>query len=110
MFLFLVLVVLKNNYTTLCCCLPQDYMNTINKVKQLARVSESILNTFVNLPTTDLCNEFIIGYLMTGIKSDTDALQFCDNMEDLTEHKGVVEILRNGIFLKMISCLITVAT
>ena len=72
-------------------------MKTINKVKQLVRIPESSLNTFVNLPTTDLCNEFIIGCLMMEIKSDTDALQFCDNMEDLAEHKGVIEILRNGI-------------
>ena len=93
-----VLAVLKKNYTRLCQCLPQDYMNTVNKIKQLLRLSDDVLSNLTNLPTADLINENIIVLLMTGIKSDIDALQFCDIMESLMDRKSStdIEILRNG--------------
>ena len=96
----LVLAVVKKNYTRLCQCLPQDYMNTVNKMKQLLRVSDDVLSNLTNLPTADLINESIIVLLMTGIKSDIDALKFCDIMENLMDCKSStdIEILRNGKF------------
>ena len=75
-------------------------MNTINKIKQLLRLSDDVLSNLTNLPTADLINENIIVLLMTGIKSDIDALQFSDIMESLMDNKSStdIEILRNGKF------------
>ena len=75
-------------------------MNTINKIKQLLRLSDDALSNLTNLPTADLINENIIVLLMTTIKSDIDALQFCDIMENLMDNKSStdIEILRNGKF------------
>ena len=75
-------------------------MNTINKIKQLLRLSDDVLSNLTNLPTADLINENIIVLLMTAIKSDIGALQFCDIMESLMDNKSStdIEILRNGKF------------
>ena len=75
-------------------------MNTVNKMKQLLRLSDDVLSNLTNLPTADLINENITVLLMTTIKSDIDALQFCDIMESLTNNTSStdIEILRNGKF------------
>ena len=95
----LVLAVLKKNYTNLCHCLPQNDMQTINKLRQLGFPDE-VLNKFTNLPTTDLFHDKIVGCLMAGIiKSDVQALEFCDVMDNMTDSessKTPIEILRNG--------------
>ena len=96
-----VLAILKKNYTRLCQCLPQDYMKTINKLKQLLRLSDDVLSNLTDLPTADLINENIIVLLMTVIiQSDIDALQICDVMENLIDSKSstIIELLRNGKF------------
>ena len=96
----LVLGVLKKNYTRLCHCLPQDYMMTLNKLKQLLRLSDDVLSELSNLPTANDINVTVISFLMTAIiKSDMDALQFCDVMENIADSrssKAHIEILRNG--------------
>ena len=98
--LHLVLALLKKNYARLCHCLPQDYMMTLLKLKQLLRVSDDILNKFSNLKIVDVINVTIITFLMLAIiKSDMDALQFCnfmDNIVDSKSSKAHIEILRNG--------------
>ena len=95
----LVLAVLKKNYTNLYHCLPQNDMQTINKLRQLGFPDE-VLNKFTNLPTTDLFHDKIVGCLMAGIiKSDVQALEFCDVMDNMTDSessKAPIEILRNG--------------
>ena len=94
-----VLAVLKKNYTNLCHCLPQNYMKTINKLRLLG-CSDDVLSNFTNLPTTELINDAIIGFLMAvTIKSNVQALQFCDVMNKLVDSKSSeshIEILRNG--------------
>ena len=95
-----VLTILKKNYTRLCQCLPQDYMKTINKIKQLLRLSDDVLSNLTNLPTADLINEKIIVLLITVIQSDIEALQICDLLENLIDSKSstIIELLRNGKF------------
>ena len=93
-----VVAVLKKNYARLCCCLPQDYMKTINKLKELVKTSGDLSN-FANLPTANLINERIIGLLMTGIRSDIEALHFCDVIQSLVDSESStadVESFRNG--------------
>ena len=97
--LYLVLAVLKKNYTRLCHCLPQDYMMTLNKLKQLVKLSDDFLSKLTDQPTVDLINQKIIASLVISIKSDTDALQLCDIMENIVDNKSSkshVELLRNG--------------
>ena len=95
----LVLAVLKKNYTNLCHCLPQDYMKTINTLRVLGW-PDNFLSNFTILPTTDLINDIIVGILMAVIiKSDVQALQFCDVMDDIVDSKSSeshIKILRNG--------------
>ena len=96
---FLVAAVLKKNYTRLCHCLPQDYMKTLNKLKQIMRLSDDVLSNLSEQPTADLINENIIGFLMVAIKSDMEALQLCDIMENIVDGElstTYIEILRNG--------------
>ena len=91
---------LKKNYTMLCCTLPQEFKQTIFKMKQLLRGHDDVLNKLTDLPTVDLINEKIIEILMLLIKSDTDAINFCDVMENLVNSESstaTIEALRNGM-------------
>ena len=75
-------------------------MKTLNKLKQLLRLPDGVLSELTNLPTVNVINEAIISLLMTAIiKSDMDALEFCDIMENIVDSKSSKkqnEILRNG--------------
>ena len=95
MFCASVLAVLKKNYTSLCHCLPRDYMRTINRMKELMGISYDLSN-LPDLPVADLINEKIIALLMTAIQSDIHAIQFCDLVESLVNNKTDIEALRNG--------------
>ena len=74
-------------------------MKTINKLRLLG-CSDDSLSTITNLPTTYLINDTIVGILMLAtIKTDVQALQFCDVMNDMVDSKSSeshIEILRNG--------------
>ena len=80
-------------------------MKTINKIKQLLRLSDEVLSNLTNLPTADLINENIIVFLMTAIQSDIEALQICDLLENLIDSKSstIIELLRNGKFAATIA-------
>ena len=97
---FIVLAVLKKNYTKLCHCLPQDYMKTFSKINKLLGPSDDLLNPLTVLPTADLINEAIIGTIMVmSVRSDRDALQFCDILEKLVDTQSSlihIRSVRNG--------------
>ena len=80
-------------------------MKTINKIKQLLRLSDDVLSNLTNLPTADLINEKIIVFLMTCIKLDKGALEFCDVMEILIDDISSTdtELLRKGKFAATIA-------
>ena len=64
--------------------------------------SDELLNSLTDLSSGGFVNEKIIGALMTGVKSDTDALHFCDTVEKLADNNSLTihfEILRNGTFI-----------
>ena len=74
-------------------------MMTLNKLKQTVTLSDNFLRKLISLPTVNAINEAITGLLMTAIKSDMGALQFCDIMENIVDNKSSktqVELLRNG--------------
>ena len=98
-FTFVVLTILKKNYTRLCHCLPKDYKKTVNIIREVQRLPDDALNYVTNLPSVDLINEAIIVTLIIGINADVGSLQFCDIMETLadSEHsKTAIRALRNG--------------
>ena len=81
-------------------------MKTIDKVKNLvtARTSDDQLSKMTSLPTPDLINENIIMNLMIAIRSDVNALRFCDVMENLVDNRSAavhIEMLRNGNFIQL---------
>ena len=96
----LVLPVLKKNYARLCHCLPQDYVKTVHKLKQLIpEVSADYLAWLRTLPSTDLINEAIIGNVMCAIRADYGVFEFCDVIENLCDEvtsRNLIGALRNG--------------
>ena len=96
---YLVLAVLKKNYTRLCHCLPQDYMKTIDKLRQRLTPSDNELSKLTDLPSADVVNEKVIASLITALQSDMAGLQFCDILEYLIDSESsltAIEALRNG--------------
>lgn len=103
-FTYVVLAVLKKNYTKLCQCLPHDYTSTINKMKQLIRIPKEVLSYWDKMPAADIVNEAIIYYMLIGIKSDKEALIFCKLMAKLTDNSAV-KAVRNGKSLLATICM-----
>ena len=99
---FLVLAILKKNYTRLCHCLPQDYMNTMNILKELVRPSDDQVRKWMDIAAANFFNETAVGMIISVIKSDAHALYFCDIMEKLCDSKSskmYIETLRKGNFI-----------
>ena len=97
----LVLTVLKKNYTRLWQCLPQDYMKTINMIRQLRvfnSTDDDSLSKITQLRSLDAINQHIIANMMLMIPTDEVAKEFCNVMEMLVDNnsKKYVETLRNG--------------
>ena len=97
---FIVLAVLKKNYTKLWQCLPLDYMKTITTIHQLGvlHTTDDVLRRLTDQRTPDAINEHIIANLMLLIEVDEVAKEFCNVMEILVDSnsKVHVDILRNG--------------
>ena len=97
---FIVLSVVKKNYTRLCECLPQDHMKNIDNLKKLLELSDDLLSTLASISTFGVANDGIIFVLMVKLlKTDEAALQVCDIMEKLIDSepsKRVVDTFRNG--------------
>ena len=101
--LLIVLSVLKKNYTRLCRCLPQDYVKTVDKLRQLIPVLPAdYLDLLRTVPSIEGINEVIVGSVMTNIiREDDDVLQYCDIMEMLccdTASKSRIQIIRKGMY------------
>jgi len=96
----LVLPVLKRNYARLCNSLPQDYMKTVDKLKQLMPgLPADYLDRLRTYPSTELINEAIISNAMCAIKADGDVFEFCSLMEKLCDDitsSNFIKALRNG--------------
>ena len=71
-------------------------MKTIYKIKELLLLPVNFLSNLIYRSKANRINEEIIAMLMITIKSDVDALRFCDIMENLIDSNSDIEILRNG--------------
>ena len=77
-------------------------MQNINKMKQLLNPSDKLVSSLMTMSSADVANEALIGILMQRIKSDEEALEFCDIMESLVDKwqsKRTIESLRNGNYI-----------
>ncbi|XP_065894140.1 uncharacterized protein [Dysidea avara] len=96
-----VLPVLKKNYTRLCHCLPQDYVKTVDKLKQLIPgLPADDLNQLRTLPSIELINQTIMGIVLCIIVADDDVFVFCDTVENLCDEstsKNFIEAFRNEL-------------
>ena len=97
----LVLSVLKKNYTRLWQCLPQDYVKTVHKLKQLIPgIASNYLDLLRLFPSIEMINETIVGNVICLTMEDGNVFLFCDIMETLCEETApknqVIEAFRNG--------------
>ena len=105
----IVLDILKKNYVKLCECLPQDYMKTIDKMKQLQGVPYDDLQSLRKAMTPRIANEGILCVLIRQIKSDIDILKFCDCMNQLVDNTASgqsISTLRNGMSILLLLLLL----
>ena len=96
-FYFTVVAVFKKNYTRLCNCLPRDHMKTVDKIKQQFNCDDDFLDSIRNK-----ANEMMICFLISRMKSDYDAMNFCNYMEILVDDeasKRVVGDVNDGTYI-----------
>ena len=87
-------------------------MKTINKLKELLRPSDEYVQKWIDIAAANFFNETAVGMLMTTIKRDAYALNFCDMMEKLCDNESSrmhIKMFRKGNFIKIISYAIVCA-
>ena len=82
-------------------------MTTIKKVKNVMKMRDESMDNLAIVPSANLVNEKIIVALMVEIKSDKQALTFCDLMKILVTNKSSITDIRNG--MKLINILVTLS-
>ena len=93
---------LKKNYTKLCYCLPQNYIEAIRKFKEVCKLPDShyyILTEASNLMNGNTRKEAIIVLIIMEMKCDAHALIVCDYVEKIADNensKSVVKTIRHG--------------
>ena len=94
-----VLPILKRYYAQLCHCLPQNYLKTIDNLKQLYPGADDRLDLLETLPSIKLINETIVGIVLVSVMENANVFVFCDVMEKLCKEvsKNLIEALRNGL-------------
>lgn len=85
-FHYSVFAVLRANFTKLCHCLPQDYMETIGRIKRNAIVREDLVHQLKTLPTSELVNCHILALMVLPIKKEIHLVGFCDWVKDLVDN------------------------
>ena len=96
---YIVLDVLKRNYTKLYKNLPNDYKKTISTIPQYL-IGASLKGLLqLKFEHIDEMNAAIICRLLLYIMKDEDVLKICDVLDCLNDDvssKQVIEVFRNG--------------
>ena len=75
-------------------------MKTIERMKRLLGIPETLLDELTTMSTIEIINETIVSsQIITKIKCDADSLVFCDTMEKLvncTASRNFLKMLRHG--------------
>ena len=96
------LAVLRNNFTKLCHCLPDDYKQTISRIRRTATVQEGLMYQLALLPTAELANCTILAAMIRPLKREIFLVGFCDSVKrlvDSAESMEFIDNLRKGIIL-----------
>ena len=97
---FTVLPILMNNFTRLYQCLPQDYVKTVNIMKQqLPGVPPDYEHQLMRLPTIEIINKSILSSIIGAILKDEGVIPFCDIMVLLCSDdasRRFINCLRSG--------------
>ena len=99
-FYYTVLAVLRNSFTKLCHCLPQDYRITINRVKRIAAIPEGLESQLAKLPTAELVNCHILAGMIRPLSREIELVGFCESMKELMDsddcNMTFIGYLKNG--------------
>ena len=93
------LAVLRKNFAKLCHCLPQDFKQTIRRIKKIASVPSDTVYKLSKLPTFELANCHILAAMIRPLTRDAGLIRLCDVVEELvddSESKIFIESLRKG--------------
>ena len=96
---FTALAILRNNFTKLCHCLPDDYQQTIDRIRQTKSIPQGLLYQLALQPTAELANCHILGAMIRPLREEISLVRFCDSVKrlmDSTEAKEFVENLKTG--------------
>ena len=108
--LLIVLPLLRNNYTRLCTCLPQDYRKSLDTLKQLLPGAVHMDSEYrlTQLPTIELINERLVAEILVSINGEDGVFDFCDIMENLCEETSIsfITSLRNGMYCALLFSLL----
>ena len=91
--------VLRKNFTKLCHCLPQDYKQTIRRLKQRAILREEAIPQLEILPTAELVNCHILAGMFVHARMEVHLIMVCDWVKDLVdedESKAFIDSFKNG--------------
>ena len=89
----------RKNFAKLCHCLPQDYKETIRRIKRTSVVQEGLMVELAMLPTPELANCRILAAMIRPLREELHLVGLCDSLKDLVdspESKTLIETLRNG--------------
>ena len=88
---------LKKHYYTLLKSFPSDHMISLNRLCQLADISDQTVDEIISCSSPQEANEKILDYLIVDIKNDNSLLDFCDAIEKIVGNDSVaLESLRVG--------------
>jgi len=79
--------------------LPQDFKQTIKRIKRTASVPDETTYRLTKLPSFELANCHILGAMIRPLRGEESLIRFCDSVDDLVddpESKEFINKLRNG--------------
>jgi len=91
--------VLRTNFPKLCQCLPEDYKETIRRIKKTSVVPDGLVHQLALLPTSKLANCHILAAMITPLREDSHLVGFCElmkNVVDGNKSKMFIEALKAG--------------
>lgn len=93
------LAIFRKHFPKLCACLPQDYEETIRRVKKTLVVPDELMMNLKMLHNSVLANCTILAALIRPLTEETHLVGICEtlkNVVDGLECKTFIENLRKG--------------
>jgi len=93
------LAILRKHFTKLCACLPDDYKQTISRIKRTSVVPEGLVHQLALLPTAKEANCTILAAMIRPLGEEAHLVGFCElvkSLVDSPESKTFIETMKNG--------------